>query len=470
MSATLAALPISPSLTRTLDRALAYARRERSSTLATHVEALAEMPDPLAFLAAGVPAGGIGTYWSQPRHGLTFAGVGSAQEVTADGSERFAHIGAAFRQIQDTLVGHEPGTPFPIFCGFAFAEHASRPSVWREFPNSRLVVPSALLQIDCDRALLRLTQQVHPGDTLADLTARATRERERCRTWLAASRAAPSLPDIAGTLAIPDRQGWQTSVASATALIARGTVDKVVLAREEQVLACSEWPTLDTLSRLANANGNATLFGMQAGQSWFVGATPERLVRLRDGRVEVSCLAGSIAVGASDADNQRQAARLLASAKDREEHEIVVRSTMQALSAVCERVTRGADSPRVVAARSVLHLETPLVGTLTGSATVLDLVARLHPTPAVGGYPRAAALDIIRDLEAIDRGWYAGPIGWVDIAGAGDFAVALRSALLSGRTASLFAGSGIVRDSDPAAEFAETRLKLAPMRAALGCA
>jgi isochorismate synthase len=247
-------------------------------------------------------------------------------------------------------------------------------------------------------------------------------------------------------------------------------VDKVVLAREERLFANGPFSAVSTLAQLRRVDSAATLFAAKAGESWFVGATPERLVRLEDGRVDVTCLAGSIGIGSSPMEQSLLAARLLASEKDREEHEIVVRSTVSALAEVCENVRRLAGTPRVVTARSIQHLETLLTAFMSSGGTILDLVERLHPTPAVGGYPRRRALSVIRELEEIDRGWYAGPFGWIDLDGSGEFAVAIRSALLTGTTASLFAGCGIVAASVPADEYEETCLKLRPMLAALGAA
>ena len=253
-------------------------------------------------------------------------------------------------------------------------------------------------------------------------------------------------------------------------MIRQGALDKVVLAREERLLAESPFSPTSTLARLRRFDSTATLFGMQSGDSWFLGASPERLVRLGDNRVDVTCLAGSIGMGHDDEERLQLADQLLGSKKNREEHEIVVRSTMSALVEVCEDVTRLAGTPRVVIARAVQHLETPVSARMSDGGSVLDLVERLHPTPAVGGYPADRARSIISELEEIDRGWYAAPFGWTDLDGSGEFVVAIRSALLSGRIASLFAGSGIVADSVPQAEYEETCLKLRPMLSALGAA
>jgi len=260
---------------------------------------------------------------------------------------------------------------------------------------------------------------------------------------------------------------WESSVAAAISRIREGSLDKVVLARALHLFASDCFSPFQALHILGEADPAATLFGMQSGNAWFLGASPERLVRLDHGRVDVTCLAGSVGIGITPLEKQVFANQLLTSEKNREEHEIVVRSTMSALQEVCESIIRVPNTPRVITARSVQHLETPLVGHLSSEGNVIDLVARLHPTPAVGGFPHIPALDAIRELEEIDRGWYAGPFGWTDLDGSGEFVVALRSGLISGRSATLFAGCGIVADSIPAEEYEETRLKLRPMLNAL---
>jgi menaquinone-specific isochorismate synthase len=210
------------------------------------------------------------------------------------------------------------------------------------------------------------------------------------------------------------------------------------------------------------------LFAFGTADRCFLGATPERLVKLAGREVFVDCIAGSIARGVTDDEDERLAQVLLASEKDRTEHEVVVHAVKEALSGVCDELIRPSDTPKVVRSRNVQHLSTPLRGRLSGGNCVLDLVERLHPTPAVGGFPRDLALHAIREREGFDRGWYAGPLGWVNGNGEGEFAVAIRSALLAGNEATLYAGAGIVADSDPDAEYAETGLKLKPMLAALG--
>jgi isochorismate synthase len=326
------------------------------------------------------------------------------------------------------------------------------------------------MQLHDDRALVRVTLMVDPTTSSEALASELAAQQRQAREWCraAAFPAAGDAPLI--TESIPSRGAWESSVATAVALIGQGMIAKVVLAREERLRAATPFSPISALHRLRAADAEATLFALQSGSDWFIGATPERLVRLDAGRVDVTCLAGSIDVGKSPAERWALAAKLLASDKDREEHEIVVRSTMTALEDTCHNVERLAGTPRIAVARSVQHLETPISGRLAAAGHVLDLVERLHPTPAVGGFPRDRSLTMIRELERIERGWYAGPFGWFDGDGSGEFAVAIRSALLSGCTASIFAGCGIVAGSVPADEFAESRLKMRPMLAALGAA
>src|SRR5829696_6482414 len=331
-------------------------------------------------------------------------------------------------------------------------------------------ISQAPIQNDGHDALLRVTIKVEPRSSPSEVEQLIDDLLQHARRWVQVPLSLDVSHSRVRVESFPNRTAWESSVATAVTLIRQGALDKLVLAREEQLLAAIPFSPITALARLRRFNSAATLFAMQSGRSWLLGASPERLVRLHETRVDVTCLAGSIGMGHDDEERRHLADQLLSSKKDREEHEIVVRSTMCALAEVCEDVTRLAGTPRIATARAVQHLETPVSARMSDAGNILDLVERLHPTPAVGGYPSNRALSIMRELEVIDRGWYAGPFGWTDLDGSGEFVVAIRSALLSGRIASVFAGSGIVADSVPAAEYEETSLKLRPMLAALGAA
>ena len=452
-----------------VDDAVARARHLGRTALCSRVERLPFAPDAVAFLDGGATVLGCGTLWEQPGARLAFAGAGSAWEMNATGPARFGQVSAAIRDVQARLV-RDDDLVFPCIGGFAFGEQGDSAQIWSDFPDAKLVVPQVLVQIDGEHALLRVTVRVEPRSVPADVEQKLCDLFQLARQWANARLPMPAHQSPVRAESFPSRTSWESSVATAVALIRQGMLDKVVLAREERLLAESPFCPSSTLTRLRRFDCTATTFAMRSGGAWFLGASPERLVRLEDERVDVTCLAGSIGMGRSEDERRQLADQLLASKKDREEHEIVVRSTMTALAEICEEVTRLSGTPRIAAARSVQHLETPVSAQMCKAGSVLDLVERLHPTPAVGGYPAQRALPIMRELEEIERGWYAGPFGWTDLDGSGEFVVAIRSALLSGRTGSVFAGSGIVADSVPSAEYEETSLKLRPMLTALGAA
>jgi menaquinone-specific isochorismate synthase len=452
-----------------VDDAVAHARHLQRKALFSQVERLPFAPDPVAFLGASAAALGSGTLWEQPAAGVAFVGAGTAREMRATGPGRFGQVSVAMQDLESVLVRND-GVIFPCLGGFAFSEHGDGSLVWQDFPSARLVIPQVLIQNDGDDALLRVTVEVEPRSSPDEVEQQINDLLQWARGWARAPLAIGASLTPVRVESFPSRTAWESSVSTAVAMIRQRALDKVVLAREERLLAEGPFSPISTLARLRQFDPAATLFAMQSGGSWFIGASPERLVRLHENRVDVTCLAGSIGMGDGVEERRHLANLLLGSKKDREEHEIVVRSTMNALSEVCEDVTRLAGTPRIATARSVQHLETPVSARMSGAGSVLDLVERLHPTPAVGGYPTDRALSIMRELEEIDRGWYAGPFGWTGLDGSGEFAVAIRSALLSGRMASLFAGSGIVAESVPSAEYEETCLKLRPMLSALGAA
>jgi menaquinone-specific isochorismate synthase len=256
---------------------------------------------------------------------------------------------------------------------------------------------------------------------------------------------------------------WCRVVGDAVDAIGRGELAKVVLARQVVVEANRALAPSDVVGRLRALYPSCTAFSVDG----FVGASPELLVSRRGAHVVSHPLAGTVArSGDPDADD-RLAASLLRSTKDREEHRFVVDAVAAALRPRCEHLDVP-DRPTILSLRNVSHLGTHIEGRLLGDVpSALELALLLHPTPAVAGVPTAAALDRLRAVEGFDRGRYAGPVGWVDRNGDGTFVVGIRSAELSGSTARLFAGVGIVEGSEPQAELAETQLKLQALLAAV---
>ena len=255
---------------------------------------------------------------------------------------------------------------------------------------------------------------------------------------------------------------WERAVEAAVRRITRGDLRKVVLARDIYATADQPIDERVLLRRLAARYPDCFTFAC-AG---LIGATPELLISKVGREVSALVLAGTMPRGATDAEDADIAAALLGSAKNNEEHAYAVASMRESLTPLCERLDTAA-RPELVRLPNLHHLGTPVHGTLRGDSSALTLTAAVHPTAAVGGTPTATAVELIRELENMDRARYAGPVGWVDANGDGEWGIALRCAQLDGNRARLVAGGGIVAGSVPATELAETNIKFRPMRAAL---
>lgn len=268
------------------------------------------------------------------------------------------------------------------------------------------------------------------------------------------------------------RDAWGDIVRKALDRIASGTLQKVVLARGVEIETPAPIDPRLLLRVIAEANPRAYRYLLRPAEgAAFLGASPERLVSLRQGTVLSDAVAGTVRLEVPDrsdatiASNDAAVASLLVSEKDRREHAPVVRHIIDTLSPLCTIVT--ASDAEAQIHRRLAHIRTTVRGLAKPGTHVLDLVERLHPTPAVAGTPRDRAIAFLQENEPVDRGWYAGVVGWMDAEGNGDFAVGIRSAFLEGTRTLLFAGAGIVAGSDPDAEWEETDLKLSMMREAI---
>ena len=409
-------------------------------------------------------------YWARPREGLAVAGLGAAVILAPAGPERFAEVDAAWTALQaGALVVDEsrgaPGVGPVLMGGAAFEMQAPRAAHWKGFPAAQFTLPR--MQVTAVNGACWLTTNVivgadgTPDVDLAAIQALRSRIARASEVSVggAKSGARPTLTEL--------RSGkeWQALVAEAVDVIRAGQMTKVVLARGVHARAAGALDPIAMLRHLRDAYPDCHIFGCWRDDAVFLGASPERLVRLQGREVLASSLAGSAPRGQTPVEDVALAEGLMQSAKDRAEHAIVRESLCAGLDELCDAISAPGD-PSLFTLPHVHHLHTAVRARLRPGRSLLELVAQLHPTPAVGGAPRSAALRFIREHEQLDRGWYAAPIGWVGTEG-GEFAVALRSAVVRGRDAWLFAGSGIVADSDPAAEYAETLLKLRPMEQAI---
>ncbi|MES2159827.1 MAG: isochorismate synthase [Pseudomonadota bacterium] len=409
--------------------------------------------------------------WTQGTANFAMVGVDAARVLEGQGQDRFAQVLAAWRTLLDGALIDKPAGELnagPMLCGgFSFDPEQARTPGWHGFADASLILPKLQLTKSMDASYLTVNVIVEADQQPAPEAARLE------QLWLQLLGRTESDAEVAST---PDQlhyrnilpaMQWKQLVRDAAATIRGGAIQKVVLAREVQAVGTRPFAVRHALQRLQDIYPQAYLFAISRGESCFLGATPERLVRLHAKTVDVTALAGTCRRGRSVQEDQLLGEQLLNSNKDRHEHALVVEMLRNSLDAYCENLDIPSQ-PVLLKLQNVQHLYTPIAGHLRSDAHVLDLVAALHPTPAVGGLPRATALAYLRSHEQLDRGWFAAPVGWMDAQGQGEFAVALRSVLVKNNEASLFAGCGIVGDSEPESEFAETELKLRAMKFALG--
>lgn len=435
-----------------LTRARARARQLGRPVLASSSDPVLPL-DPLDALDGhpGVPR----LYWASADRALVLAGIGEAAVIAPFGERRFAEAGRSAAQLFADAIA-EPAACGPMLLGgFAFQPGVNAEGAWGAFGASSLVVPRFLLRRRGDDCIVTLSALV-TFDT--DVAAEAATLEALRDAVLASPRRDDATPGIRTTVTdVEPTAEWRALVQRAVEEIRAHRLEKVVLAREERA-PLPEMDVVAAVRYLRDANPGAFVYAVWRGDGVFLGATPELLARVTGRDVTTSVLAGSTRRGGSASEDAALGQALAASTKDREEHAVVRRELETALGAVCEGVQVNA-RPDLVTLSHVQHLHTPVRARLREGCTVFDVLERLHPTPAVGGAPRDAALAFIRAHEGIDRGWYAGPVGWSDGARA-EFAVALRCALVRDRTAHLFAGCGIMGQSDPVAEWDESQLKL----------
>lgn len=435
--------------------------------------------DPIALYEAAVRRGLECALWLRPSEGQALVAIGRAWSIDAGGPDRIATAEASWRELAAALPGRDRpegvGLVGPVLVGgLGFdAQRGDGPDgVWAPFPAASMVLPELSLAIEGGRATL--TTVLRPG-----VSEGSTRTSARgWETLLAEARAADGAkapPDpwgspraVARVLAErPGRDEWGRQVRLIAGAVGRGRLDKAVLARRLDVRAAVPFDRGAALRSLVASAPEGAIFAFGRGDRTFLGATPERLVRVRGRAFQTMAVAGSTGRGADAAADAVLGVALQASEKDREEHAVVVDMLRARLAPISERLAI-APAPVVLSLRHVQHLVTEIEGVLRERITPLALAERLHPTPAVAGEPTDLALAFIAELEDFDRGWYAGPVGWVNAAGDGELMVALRSAVIRGAHASLFAGCGIVADSDPETEWQESRIKLRTIAAAMG--
>jgi isochorismate synthase len=445
-------------LAQRVGEAIRRARRSGGTVVAALGWGIAGEVDPTGVIVASRRSGEPWFCFEQPdRNRVARAALGCVAALEADGPARFENVAAQWRALASAAVC-EPDDGLAALGGFAFAPDGGQSPPWGGFAPASLHVPEVLLVRRNGDVRLTVAALAAPDDTPDDVIARVERRLGELR-----QAPLPLLdPAPAGRMRVNSTmppEHYESAVARGVERIRAGALDKVVLAREVQIHAPADHDPGAVLGVLRDAFPSCFVFCAGRGDSAFLAASPELLVR-RDGlRAGTLALAGSTRRSADPSVDDHLGEQLLRSAKDREEQAIVARRIERTLRPHAVWVT-AAPEPVLVRVANIQHLGTPIRAQLRSPIGVIELAGMLHPTPAVGGEPIEVAAPLIPALEGMDRGWYAGPVGWTDTSEDGEFCVALRCALLTGPVARCYAGVGVVRDSDPAAELAETEIKL----------
>lgn len=414
-------------------------------------------------------------FWQNGQDQTYFAGFGSAVQLMAWGTGRFQEIqekiGALFGEAVHLAKQPELASP-RFFGGFAFRDDFTPDKTWAVFHPAHFILPHYLLVGSADEHWLTINALVPDGDDVNDIGIQL-REALQARIDLLVQANSKFMsteqPPAQARVSYPlTFEQWAVGIENAIAQINATNLEKAVLSRVCELRADER---IDVCQALAYLNRNFRectrfLFEPRPYHA-FYGATPELLIETNGAHLKTMALAGSMQRGATVSDDLAHMQQLLHSNKDRHEHALVVHSIRRRLEPFAAQLTIPPE-PEIYSLSYIHHLLTPIEGRLQKEIGVLPLVEALHPTPALGGSPRDLALAFIRDAEPVPRGWYAAPIGWVDANMDGQFAVGIRSAVAQERRVWLYAGAGIVADSEPRKEWEETSLKFRPMLAALG--
>jgi menaquinone-specific isochorismate synthase len=443
--------------------AAARAGRAKLVSISIAVDAL----DPLAVLESIFEPGEPHFYAERPDIGSAIAGAETAAAFESTGPGRFEAVQRWIdAMLQDTIAVGDVSAPFGgphFFTGFAFADEVE---AGEPFAAARVFVPRWQVA-RAGAVTTAVANFLVPPD--ADLNALAERVWRAHRKFggFRYRETPPTEPSGQAIFQVREAGDYRAVVAKAVARIEAGEFTKIVLARAQEFASDQPLHPLRVLNGLRQRFPDCYAFSLANGKGQsFIGASPERLVRVSKGVLETEALAGSIRRGAGASEDAALAGTLLRSEKDRREHQHV----LAAITARLEHLGLApeyAAEPGLRRLANVQHLHTPIRAALPENVRLLAVLAALHPTPAVGGSPLAAAVAAIRGLENFPRGLYAGAIGWSNARGGGEFFVGLRSALVDGGMARVYAGAGIVAGSTPEKEFAETELKFKAMLEAL---
>jgi menaquinone-specific isochorismate synthase len=434
--------------------------------------------DPLSWFSEHYSSDSFRFYWEIPSQSSVVAALGANRRLSFSGPDRFKNLETALKETRSEILTCGLSSPEdkvePRWAGGFSFFHQIRSSFWKDFEPACFTLPKASIIKARGKTSGYISLALTSDTTAEELHQKITKRislffsgDEKKGIHTIKNKNSTGFPDEDVHGKSWNYQQWDKAISKAKKQFSSKKLEKVVLTRMNQVSTEKAYNPVHTLSKLRRHYSRGCSFLIKdANSPTFLGCSPELLLSVRDRMTETEALAGSIARGKDEQKDKNFANQLFSSSKDQKEHNFVVRSIRKNLSPFLKEYDIP-EQPVMKKLPNVQHLYTPIQGKMKEDSDTIKILEKLHPTPAVGGTPRTEALSFIHDHEPFERGWFAGPVGWITSTGQADFYVALRSGLVKEKQALLFAGCGIVPGSDPRAEWEEANLKFRPMRLAL---
>jgi len=415
-------------------------------------------------------------YWEKSSEEFSISAAGELARIVNEGDSRFRESSTRGKKLLNNVFHckalHHQNAEVYLFGGFSFFnENNSRN--WKDFGASSFTLPKWMIVSEGKCTILTMVIPVDRSNPAADLKVKIYDYLNglepicNVQEYKIADHAKKPAHVLVNEQTEFDYVHWIESVKRAKSCINNGVFDKVVIARELKIELPQPISETHILHWLRRQYPDCYCFLLKHNdRASFIGCSPERLASFQSNFILTEGLAGSNSRGKTASEDAILENSLLSSTKDQHEHEIVLEAIKKQLAPYSKSI-RHPQKPSVKKLSNVQHLFTPITAIINDGVSRTEVMKNLHPTPAVGGYPRDEAVTFIRKHEGFDRGWYAAPIGWINTSGNGDFAVAIRSGLIQENEVRFFAGCGIVQDSDPHKEWEETNMKFIPMLTAL---
>lgn len=408
-------------------------------------------------------------FWKSADEDFYLAGIGTTLQISGTSENRFNEIQQFWNELVSMIDISETdvrGTGPLLFGGFSFDPNSMKEQEWNDFGDSLFYLPKYMLTVINGKYFLTYNEITEQKDE--DNSSLNNHLEDIINHLYTKKKIIPGKKVQIKTQHEIGQAEWIESVAEVVDILKTShSIKKVVLARKMEIEFDNRLSIPYLIEQLRTGQPGSFTFALEKKGNCFLGASPERLVKKTGNQILSTCLAGSAPRSKDPKEDEKLGKDLLNDAKNRYEHQLVVKMIRDAFQPICTEMDVP-DEPILMKTPAIQHLYTPVVGQVKPDQSIFKMVEQLHPTPALGGVPTKDALNIIREKEKMDRGFYASPIGWTDYRGNGEFVVGIRSGLIQDKKAILYAGCGLVPDSNPKDELIETRIKFRPMLHALG--